>query len=238
MKSKKEQILEIVISICDLKGKSLSPGAQELYVDAIAEYSLDEIKRAAAIIVRSHKYASIPSPAEFIEVLDPPELKELAAAEAFKELEDTMTIAGPYRSVVFPDPILSAVIMNMGGWIKVCSDTRDMDQLNYKFFRKDFEKLYKAYSHKKNLKPMLLTGSHDAENFAAGYLDKGRNLLLSDGTRKHQLPYCPDGDLTLTGATYRLPDGSQLDYTQIEYKDKGLEQVDFKAVGNENSDDK
>ena len=59
-------------------------------------------------------------------------------------LDEAVKKAGGYKTVVFDDPVIHAIVRNkFGGWGNICKT--DIDELK-NFFKFDFDKLYKAYT--------------------------------------------------------------------------------------------
>lgn len=207
------RIAEIITLMAELYGKTLSRGAIGLYCTVLAEYPIEKIEAAAANILKTHKYATIPKPAEFIEFIEPPDKVEHNAAEALRIMEETMIIAGSYQSIVLKDTVLQSVIQYYGGWPQICDETRTMDDTEYSFFRKEFTRLYKIYSRDPRPRVILL-GRLDMENRANGFLDDSFTLKLPDGKTIKQIPYSPDGNLKYGDTTFLLPGKFEVEYRQ------------------------
>lgn len=78
------------------------------------------------------------------------------------------------NSVVFDDPIIHAVIYNLGGWIKFC----EMMSSDMKWWRKDFERLYTSLISVPNLNPpKRLMGTTEQTNRLDGYNEYEDNKL-------------------------------------------------------------
>jgi hypothetical protein len=93
-----------------------------------------------------------------------------AGIVALHLLEEAMRRYGAYVSVVLPDPVIHLVVARMGGWPKLCS----MDLDEWKFLRRDFEKLYDAAVKEPipaDQLPARLPGLLEIGNAAAGHHD-------------------------------------------------------------------
>lgn len=79
---------------------------------------------------------------------------------------DAMQRVGAYQSVVFDDPVIHAVIEDLGGWIKVCRG--ELGDLGYTEHR--FCESYRAYASRPvpTEYPALLVGCHELDNRTAG----------------------------------------------------------------------
>ncbi|MCK5606513.1 hypothetical protein KAR91_31715 [Candidatus Pacearchaeota archaeon] len=67
---------------------------------------------------------------------------DVQATIALDKVQKAFWYAGVYKSVVFDDPIIHAVIENLGGWVTYCN-TPDHE---LKWWKKDFEKKYIQYA--------------------------------------------------------------------------------------------
>ena len=82
--------------------------------------------------------------------------------------------------MIFDDPLIHAVIADLGGWIRLCHSTER--ELNFQ--RREFERLYACYLQRPLRKyPRQLTGITDTANAAAGYDWPQNPVLLGDPTQ-------------------------------------------------------
>lgn len=192
MNEKEQKIVEIITGLAELFNQTISKTVVRLYYDALVEYPLEQIRQAATYIIRTHKYATMPKPAEFIEFMHPPDEVEHRAAEALRELEHQQILTGTYQSVKFDDTVLQSVIQYYGGWPAISDHVRKMDEKEYMFFRKEFTRLYKLYARRPN-EQEVLPGRHEIENSTSGYLtEKKGPKLIGDTVRKMIEKYKPD----------------------------------------------
>lgn len=114
----------------------MSPVKIELYYKALEDLTIEQVKSAAAQMVKTREYPSFPKPAEF--------RKQLGASDAdrpqlaWAKVDLAVRTKGPYQNVRFDDPVIHSVINAMGGWAALCSCS-DRD---WPWRQKDFEKLY------------------------------------------------------------------------------------------------
>ncbi len=148
-----------------------------IYAEALKEKSIDEIEHAAWGLIRSRTLASFPKVGELLEFIGGGKSDDLAVI-ALDKVEKAMRTHGMYRSLVFDDPLIHATIYSMGGWPKICGMTQD----EWKWQRKDFEKIYKAFCTSNPETPPRLSGIVEKEGgeFSIAYAgDKQKALEWS-----------------------------------------------------------
>lgn len=125
--------------LCEMFSREPSKFLLQGYYMVLQSLTEEQFERAIENILADRKYNKLPLPAEIKEmVLGKAEDKAIMALD---KLEKGMARIGKYNSAVFDDPLIHAVVETMGGWIKLCS----MEWEEWKFARKDFERIYKAY---------------------------------------------------------------------------------------------
>lgn len=180
--TEKPELFKILAGLSEIYDKVLSEPALALYWDALKDYPLDDIKRATSNIVRTHKYATFPKPAEFIEYIDPPVEAEMKAELMTEEFYAQFTGSG-YESFEWQDPVLAMTVSHYGGWHNVLVLYPRDDKKDEMFWMKDFKKTYMAFlKHPRKTTNLRVVGSFEADNTAKGYLtdDRGRAILLPD----------------------------------------------------------
>lgn len=200
----------LIESIAKSYSQDINADVVKIYWLVLKRYSYEEVELAAEQVLTTHEYNTMPAPAQFVKAINPPEKLEVRVMEAIKTVEDTMTICGSYRSVVFADPYISATLTQFGLWPQVCRDVAQMDDREYGFWKKDFARIYKALIvARPGLKHTILVGIHDAQNISNGY-QVGWTLTLPDGTVKKQLPYCDLGEVKEIQSGLLLPSGEMI----------------------------
>lgn len=144
----KKEFLKILTGLAELFDKKISDALFGIYWQALEDLSLGDFNRAANSLALTAKF--FPKPAEFREQILP--AMSAQAAIAYKKLEDAFSSAGVYRTVVFDDPVIHAVVENLGGWMHYCN----LPEVEVKWYRKEFEKHYANFAPliaAKRLKP-------------------------------------------------------------------------------------
>lgn len=146
----KLQFEEILTGLAEIFDTELSDIKVDIYFEALKDMSLDDFRAAANTVARTCKF--FPKPVEFREQvligLD------VQASLAYEKVEKAFRKPGIYKTVVFDDPVIHAVIQNLGGdkgWIEY----NNLLEKDVKWWRKDFEKKYLQ------LAPLVHQGSLD-----------------------------------------------------------------------------
>lgn len=161
----------ILISLAEIYDTQLTETRLNLYFAALKDLTLEQVKQAANTIARTSRF--FPKPADFLEAGGGG--GEDKALQALLQVEKAIREIGSYRSVVFDDPVIHAVIETFeGGWEGICM----MPLEDWKFARKDFIKTYKALSNIPNLNaPPKLIGRIEHENSMKGYHHKSQETV-------------------------------------------------------------
>lgn len=117
---------------------------------------------------------------------------------AWSKTLDAMGGVGAYRSVVFDDPVIHAVVEDLGGWTKLCRE--DLTS----FTEHRFCETYRAYASRTDMQfPAKLIGEHEATNrhegqpvrppVLIGNPEKAKQvLLIGSSGRKTQFTLASD----------------------------------------------
>lgn len=141
-----EAFVAIMLGVADNFGAELSANGLELRFKALKAYPLEQVEQAAMAILLSRKYQKMPTVGEFTEHLQGGSCDDRGEVEAGKVIR-AIEQHGGYASVAFDDPVTQAVIaQGYGGWAKLCDELAVADE---KWFRRDFAKMYAAYSRQR-----------------------------------------------------------------------------------------
>jgi len=165
--------------------QDLSPFTLSLWWQACAGYDLEQVSKALsahAVDPETGRYP--PKIADVVRQLagTTTDRAEAAWSKAMRAISGV----GPWRDVVFDDPVIHAVIDALGGWPKVCSTT--VDDLSYLQHR--FVTSYKALSKDVPEYSRVLRGLRSPDEIYAqkglappkpaivGDIDKARQVYL------------------------------------------------------------
>lgn len=140
--SDRKNFYAMLTSVCELYGKKASPELLDLYFEALRQHELIDISRALNLhAVDPDQGQFMPKPADVVRMLGGS--KQTRALQAWTMVERAIREIGPYQSVVFDDPIIHAVLEEMGGWIDLCNTSTDKD---LEFRSHEFSKRYQGYA--------------------------------------------------------------------------------------------
>jgi len=110
----------------------------EVYWQALQDLPLADVKRGATEALRRSEW--MPKPAHLRKYSGDVEPSHRATI-AWQAVRQAISQHGTYQSVDFSDPVVNAVIRNMGGWVELGQrDGKDFDVWG----RKEFERIYLA----------------------------------------------------------------------------------------------
>ena len=169
----------MITRTCETIGrKPISREGIQLYFTLLAEYPIEDIKRGLAAHLRDPSRGRyMPKPADIIAALmgDP----EARASEAWAKVHEAITHTGAWESVVFDDPVIHAVIHDMGGWMDLCRCSAE----DYRFREHAFLKRYKVYCGRDPGKyPKTLAGEFEITNRANGH-EVEQPVMIGDPRR-------------------------------------------------------
>jgi hypothetical protein len=162
----KVQFAEIVRSVLALYDREPTKETLQLWWAALLEYSIEEVRAGFTRFVKSADSGKFPpKPADIIRCLEGGEADR--GALAWSKVLGAIGSVGCYQSVAFDDATIHAVIMDMGGWTKLCR----LDGKEVEFRANEFAKRYRAYAERGGAKefPPYLSGITETENSAQGY---------------------------------------------------------------------
>jgi hypothetical protein len=146
----------------DYYKENLSEGVINFWLAGLSEFSTEEVSFAFGKWMRSSD--RMPKISNIVEIIKGSG-EDLALAALIK-VENAMSRYGSYATVVFDDPIIHAVIPELGGWVRTCRLTEN----EFTWWKKDFRERYQhhlRYGTLTNLPPKLL-GIYDEKNLLFG----------------------------------------------------------------------
>ena len=130
----------MLLGLAEIFDKQLSEGQIDLYYLALEDMDIEDVANAGNILARSVKF--FPKPVEFREsvVVGTDDMASIAYLKFFKACAHT-----PDRTLIFDDPIIHAVIDNLGGWNDELYDkwASVKDEV---WLRKSFEEMYQTFA--------------------------------------------------------------------------------------------
>ena len=188
-KTRDERFIDAFLTtweVLDKTGKDPSDRKIDAYKLALSRFTIEQVESAFSRAIVECEW--FPTPKSLIEFVQgsPQEIADNGQIEACKVLNAIKRVGG-YQSVIFDDPVTTAVIKEgFGGWVRLCTDQREDDE---KWFIKDFARMYGAFNRQERKCLEHLPGRVETENVAGGHTkhlpapvaigDDGRQLLLN-----------------------------------------------------------
>lgn len=132
--------------VYDFYGKDLSDFAISIWWEAMRPYDLAAVQQTMSRhLMNPDNGQWLPKPADVVKLMGGG--TQDSALLAWAKVDRAVRSAGPYQSVVFDDPIIHAVVSDMGGWTELCSH----DENEWPFRAKEFEHRYRGARLRANL---------------------------------------------------------------------------------------
>jgi len=164
--SNKREFSQVLQDTFEVYDKQISSGKLRIYYETLKRYEIGDIKNAITAHLNNPESGQfVPKPADIVKYIDGG--TETRSLEAWTKVHKSISAVGHYQSVVFDDPIIHAVIQEMGGWCKICEVlTKDVP-----FLAREFQKRYQGFSIKGGVRefPRMLVGFSDAHNIREGF---------------------------------------------------------------------
>jgi len=161
------RFVQLIAALASNYRQEADEATLEAYRIGLADLPVERIETAVSRAIRECK--SLP-PAAGLRELAGELLPIHRAVKAWEVFRKAVFAIGPYRSVVFDDPVLTATARNLGGWGQVIEQ---METEGEKWVRKDFERVYISLNSsgvaRADVQP--LPGIHERENKLNGYVD-------------------------------------------------------------------
>lgn len=159
------EFTRVLTSVSSLYGKPMSKSLVELYWAALQRFELAEVKQALQAHVNHPDCGQyMPKPADVVRFLQGDSRSQ--ALQAWSHVLRTIREVGSYTSVIFDDPLIHAVIRDMGGWVEFCQ----VSEKERPFRERNFTERYVGYvNHPPTYYPKQLTGWFEHQNGLQGY---------------------------------------------------------------------
>jgi len=147
-------------------GKKITPEMLMFFYRILIGYQLTDITGALIAHSLDPDVGSYPpKPADVVRQIQGS--KQSRALIAWTRVDKAIRQVGTYMSVVFDDPIIHAVLSDMGGWL----DLGKKSEKEWPFVAREFEKRYQGYAQLPALTeyPRWLTGRFEAANSVEGH---------------------------------------------------------------------
>jgi hypothetical protein len=136
----KDDFVGLIVKVAEQYNRPINDSFLETYWHSLKEFSFNEIQ--AAFLTRFENPDNghfMPHPSDILRILQGD--SETQALQAWTKVVNGIRQVGIYASIVFDDPLIHAVISDMGHWISLCCKTQE----ELKFLGYEFQKRYRGY---------------------------------------------------------------------------------------------
>lgn len=174
----RNRFAEIMIGLAENFGGQLTASGIDLRFQAMADYSIDDIAIATALLVRTRTKAGVPTTAEIIEAIPgftkAPSTKDRASQQAAEVMRQIRQV-GFYGTPQFDNPITDWLMKTRWNWRSVCT----MTESEHKWWQKDFQDAYQSAASDPDIAGRLPAPESDSKSaietlrLIAGGIGKG-----------------------------------------------------------------
>ena len=170
--TEKRRFYELMVLLAENYNREYSQALQKAWETKLSQYPFERVEQAIYQYMATQKFP--PRLADIVEMLEKSnmidkETAEALAEQAWAEVLSYMASVGAYKSVKFRDPIINAVIKNLGGWVMLCQKTYYELETTTKW---NFKKLYFAYAISGSCPEVAyLPGIAELTNLQLGYFE-------------------------------------------------------------------
>lgn len=192
---------EVMQGVHDFYGKDCSPFALDVWWQALRPYDLEAIRDALGRhCVNPDNGQWMPKPADVVRLIEGSTVD--SALVAWTKVERGMQAVGSYCTVVFDDPLIHAVIADMGGWPALGGKRVE----EWPFVAKEFQTRYRGFKGARATPayPPKLIGIADGNNVQRGYAEMNP-VLLGDSEAARRVLAGGDTRPRLTVMNLQIP---------------------------------
>lgn len=154
----KADFVNLMMSMGEVFDKQVTEAQLDIYYEIFKDFSFEQIKKAFYSCLRTHRYNTLPKPADILSFLEG--TQDDRALMAWLEVKEAVIKAGYYQTVEFRDPIISHCLEELGGWMAFCSCQKD----ELPFIEKRFMDLYRLFEKRGTSLPVKLVGFIEVRN--------------------------------------------------------------------------
>ncbi|MDY6910771.1 MAG: hypothetical protein SVM79_00190 [Chloroflexota bacterium] len=132
------EFARIMYGLAENFSAPITDGGIDIRFDALRHYSIEKIKDAAIKIIKTRKYTTMPTVADFMEHLEMRH-EDVAEVEAMKVLDFARTFGASF-SPQFDDPVTQYLVRSRFSFRGICESKESENS----FFVRDFKAAYKA----------------------------------------------------------------------------------------------
>ena len=176
----KGRFADLLTDVMAYYGKDASEFMLSIFWDALKRFDFEDVSRAFNVHAQNPDNGQFaPKVADIMRMIEGS--TQTQGMLAWSKVQAAIGSVGRMRSVAFDDPLIHAVISDMGGWYALCSCNAE----DLPFKARDFEKRYQGYRSRREVpafQPYLI-GGHEADNRLNGYPNRTKPVLIGNPER-------------------------------------------------------
>lgn len=174
----KARFAALMAGVAEVYTKKMTTQLLGIYWRALEHFDYYDIETACNVHVAkntSQQGGFMPKPSDITRYIEGD--NEIRALQALSKVESAMRHLGSYSSVAFDDPIIHAVLDDMGGWVRYCGCKEN----EIPFQANQFIKRYQGYLYRKlDRYPRYLIGIVERSYELHGFQYKQLPALVGD----------------------------------------------------------
>lgn len=160
------KLVDLVSNVYAFYRQDFSKFAASVWINAMQPFDFDAVAGAMnRHCVNPDNGQFMPKPADIVKMLQGS--TQDSALVAWSKVDAAVRHRGTYVSVVFDDPVIHRVLLDMGGWGLVGGKSED----EWAFVKNEFVNRYRGYKMRSETPdyPPVLIGISDAQNARQGF---------------------------------------------------------------------
>jgi hypothetical protein len=164
--SEKEQLVSLIGDVYAFYRQDFSKFAAGVWVQAMQPFEFKAVADALnRHCVNPDNGQFMPKPADIVKMLQGS--TQDSGLVAWSKVDAAIRMRGTYVSVVFDDPVIHRVILDMGGWVQIGGK----NETDMPFLKNEFVNRYRGYRMRNEIPayPPVLIGISEAQNSRQGF---------------------------------------------------------------------
>lgn len=175
--SDRQPFADLLAEVMAYYNRDTSPFVLDVFWAGLRQHEFADVSRAFSLHARDPDHGQFaPRVADLTRLLEGS--TQTQGMRAWAKVDRAIRSVGQYQSVAFDDPLIHAVVDEMGGWPSLCRCKAD----EIPFRAREFERRYAAYRLRREAPafPPHLIGLCESENRMHGFEIDSRPVLIGD----------------------------------------------------------
>ena len=176
----KSNFADLLTAAMAYYSKEVSTFMLSVFWDGLKRFEFVDVDRAFTLHAQNPDNGQFaPKVADIVKMIEGS--TQTQGMQAWAKVHAAIGSVGKMRSVAFDDPLIHAVITEMGGWYELCSSLAE--ELPFK--AREFERRYQGYRVRREVpaySPYMI-GGHEADNRLNGYQNRSAPMLIGNPQR-------------------------------------------------------